>query len=101
MVSLSEPHSFCNDPEANYQQVHLFIFINFSQLQRLEQFHGKIVMLDPDHDHCPFPAPFLIQEMCTRGFHPWLTDRQIPYPSSSTYTFVDNDGDGGVAGFKA
>ncbi|KZP21304.1 hypothetical protein FIBSPDRAFT_825845 [Athelia psychrophila] len=76
-----------------------FVFINFSQNGSLEQFHGKTVALDPNHSHSPFTAPFLIQEMRTRGFHPWCTDRSIPCPLSPTYTDVDNGGGDGVAGF--
>ena len=60
------------------------MFINFSRYQYLEKFHGKPVNLDPDHEHCPFPALFLIQEMRTRGFFPQYTDRPISC-SSSTY----------------
>ena len=73
-----------------YQQVR--IFVNFSRNEDLEQFHGKS---DANH-HSPFPAPFLIQEMRTRGFHPWCTDRPIPHPRSTTYTLGNNPG-GGVA----
>jgi hypothetical protein len=58
-----------------YQQVHIFVFIKFSRNEDLEQFHGKLVVLDANHHHhSPFPALFLIQEMCTRGFHPWCPD---------------------------
>lgn len=64
------------------------MFINFSHEVYLEQYHGKTVALDPDHNHSPFPALFLIQEMRPRGFHPWHTDRPIPQPLSPTY--VDN-----------
>jgi hypothetical protein len=78
-----------------YQQAHIFIFINFSRDEDLEQFHGKSVVLDAAHQHSPFPAPFLIQEMRTRGFHPWYTDRPISYPRSTTYT-LDNNSGGGV-----
>ena len=78
----------------------MFVFVNFSQNPDLEQFHGKTVALDPNHDHSLFPAPFLIQEMRTRGFHPWCTNRPIPRPLSPTYTLVDNDGGGGLGGFK-
>jgi hypothetical protein len=82
-----------------YQQVRVFVFVNFSRNQCLEQFHGKTVALNPNHYHSPIPAPFLIQEMRTRGFHPWCTDRPIPRPLSPTYTLVDNGGGDGVAGF--
>jgi len=43
----------------------------------------KSVVLDANHHHSPFPAPFLIQEMRTRRFHPWCTDRPIPHPRST------------------
>jgi hypothetical protein len=79
-----------------YQQAHVFIFVHFSQIQELEQFHGKAVVIDADHSYSPFPAPFLIQEMCTRGFHPWHTDRPIPHPQSSTYTNDNNGGSGNI-----
>ena len=52
------------------QQVRIFVFVNFSRNEDLEQFHGKSVVLDANHQCSPFPAPFLIQEMHTRGFHP-------------------------------
>ena len=69
------------------------------QLEYLEHFHGKSVVLDADHHHSPFPAPFLIQEMRTRGFHPWCTDRPIPHPRSTTYTPDNNSEDvGGLGG---
>ena len=78
-----------------YQQVRIFVFVNFSRNEDLEQFHGKSVLLDPNDLHSPFPAPFLIQEMRTRGFHPWCADRP-PHPTSTTYTLGNNRG-GGVA----
>ena len=78
-----------------YQQVRVLVFVNFSRNQDLEEFHGKSVVLDANHSHSPFPAPFLIQEMRTRGFHPWCTDRPIPHPRSTTYTLDDSRG--GVA----
>ena len=49
----------------------------------------------------PFPAIFLIQEMRTRGFHPWRTDQPVPQPLSPTYDVNDNSGEvadfGGVS----
>jgi hypothetical protein len=83
-----------------YQQVRIFVFINFSQNEDLEQFHGKTVVLDAKHTHSPFPAPFLIQEMRTRGFYPWLTDRPFPHPRTTTYTFNDIRG-GGVTNLES
>jgi hypothetical protein len=91
-----------------YQQARIFVFINFSRNQYLERFHGKSVVLTSDHRYSPFPAPFLIQEMRTRGFHPWYTDRPTPRLLGTTYTvddlhnndedaLDDNDGGGGVA----
>jgi hypothetical protein len=79
-----------------FQQIRNFVFVNFSQIQDLEQFHGKAVILDSSHRHSPFPILFLIQEMRTRGFYPWCTDRPIDCPLSTTYT-VDDIGRGGVA----
>ena len=78
------------------QQVRIFVFVNFSRNEDLEQFHGKSVVLDADHHHSPFPASFLIQEMRTRGFYPWCTDRPIPHPRSTTYNLGNNHG-GAVA----
>jgi len=77
-----------------YQQVRIFVFVNFSRNEVLEQFHGKAVVLDANHHHSPFPAPFLIQEMRTRGFYPWCTDRPIPNSRSTTYTLGNNRGGG-------
>jgi hypothetical protein len=79
-----------------FRQVRIFVFINFSRNEDLEQFHGKSVVLDANHHRSPFPALFLIQEMRTRGFHPWCTDRPIRHPLSTTYT-LDNNRGGGVA----
>jgi hypothetical protein len=80
-----------------YQQVRLFVFINFTQLEDQNKFHGKPVALDPNHEHSPFRAPFLIHEMRTRGFYPWFTDQPIPCPSSPYSPLpVDNSGDGGA-----
>ena len=98
MGPLGEPR-FCNECRLSYdQQDRVFVFVNFSQNRFLEQFHGKTVALDPGHNHSPFPAPFLIQEMRTRGFHPWYTDRPIPRPLHPTHPFGDNGSDGGVVG---
>jgi hypothetical protein len=55
-------------------------------------------MLDPDHVRSPFPAPFLVHEMRTRGFHPWFIDLPIPRPLHPTYVLVDNGNTGGSAG---
>ena len=71
------------------QKIHRFMFINFPRNEYLEEFHGKPVNLDPDHEHSPFPALFLIQEMRTRRFFPQFADRPIPCPSS-TYTPVSH-----------
>ena len=79
-----------------FQQIRIFVYVNFSQIQDLEQFHGKAVKLDSGHRHSPLPILFLIQEMRTRGFYPWCTDRPIHRPLSTTYT-VDDIGRGGVA----
>ncbi|KIM42867.1 hypothetical protein M413DRAFT_124969 [Hebeloma cylindrosporum] len=76
-----------------------FVFVNFARKSYLDRFHGKKVVLDPDHRRCPFPAPFLIHEMRTRGFHPWCADRPIPHPQSATYARDDNDGVSGMADF--
>jgi len=56
-------------------------------------------VLDPSHTRSPFPAPLLIQEMRTRGFSPWHTDRPIPRPLPPTYNDVGGDVGGGVIGF--
>ena len=76
-----------------YQQVRVFVFVNFSRNEDLEQFHGKAVVLDANHHRSPFPAPFLIQEMRTRGFQPWCTDRPINL-RSTTYALDNNRGGG-------
>ncbi|KAM6497253.1 hypothetical protein JOM56_007726 [Amanita muscaria] len=55
----------------------VFVFVNISQNQYLEQFHGKTVALDPNHNHSPFPAPFLIQEMRTSFTLGALTDQSL------------------------
>jgi len=52
-----------------------------------------MVVLDPDHVHSPFPAPFLVHEMRTRGFHPWFIDLPIHRPLQPTY--IDNSNTGG------
>jgi hypothetical protein len=81
-----------------HQQDRVFVFVNFSQNEDLQGFHGKTVALDPDHSHSPFPAPFLIQEMRTRGFYPWCTDLPIPRPLSPTYRRGGTVGPGGSDG---
>jgi hypothetical protein len=37
-----------------------------------------------------------MQEMRTRGFHPWRTDRPILRPLHPTYTLVDKGGGSGI-----
>jgi hypothetical protein len=54
------------------------------------------VVLDANHHHSPFPAPFLIQEMRTREFHPWCTDRPIHYLPLT----LGNNLEGGVANLR-
>jgi hypothetical protein len=84
-----------------YQQDLVFVFVKISRDRYLEEFQGKTVPLDPNHIRSPFPAPFLIQEMRTRGFHRWHTDRLILLPLHPTYTLVDDDDGGRMAGFEA
>ena len=101
MGSLSEPQFWSDWQSSYYQQHRVFVFINFSQERSLEKYHGKTVALNPNHVLTPFPALFLIQEMRTRGFHPWRTDRPIPQPLAPTYDVDDNSGEmadfGGVS----
>ena len=52
----------------------------------------KKVVLDPNHQHSPFPAPFIIHEMRCRGFNPWCADRPIVHPQSATYDFGGSSG---------
>ena len=78
------------------QQVHIFVFVNFSRNEYLEQFYGKSIVIDANHHQSPFPAPFLIQEMHTKRFHPWCADRpDIPHPRFATYSLDNNGGLGG------
>jgi hypothetical protein len=56
-------------------------------------------VLDANHHYSPFHAPFLIQEMRTRGFHPWCDDRPIPHPRSTTY--INGSGATGGSGAAA
>ncbi|KAM6504521.1 hypothetical protein JOM56_001464 [Amanita muscaria] len=48
-----------------------FIFINYSNELRLQEFHGRAVALVNNHRYSPFPALFLVHEMRVRGFHPF------------------------------
>jgi len=48
-----------------------FVFINFSDREELQPYHGKAIALDIAHHYAPFPSIFLIHEMRVRGFHPF------------------------------
>ncbi|KAJ7081445.1 hypothetical protein C8R44DRAFT_67747 [Mycena epipterygia] len=57
--------------------VQKFVFVNQSQHPALEKFHGKTVDLDPSNSRVPFSGAFVVHEMRSRGFWPWLGDRPI------------------------
>ncbi|KAF8345072.1 hypothetical protein F5887DRAFT_1102802 [Amanita rubescens] len=57
---------FCPD-------IRKFVFINYSNDEDLQQFHGKAIALDIKDRYAPFPSLFLIHEMRVRGFHPFQT----------------------------
>jgi len=47
------------------------VFINFSNSEDLEQYHGKAVALDIRDVYAPFPSLFIIHEMRVRGANPF------------------------------
>ena len=49
----------------------MYIFVNYSGLSDLQEFHGRVIAIDSDDDHAPFPSLFMIHEMRVRGFHPF------------------------------
>jgi hypothetical protein len=49
----------------------MFVFVNYSDRQELQQFHGTVIGIDSDDLHAPFPSLFIIHEMRVRGFHPF------------------------------
>jgi hypothetical protein len=59
-------------------QFQRFVFINHSQTESLEKFHGLAVNLNPNDIRTPFHGAFLIHEMRVRGRWPLLRDRPIP-----------------------
>ncbi|KAF5325850.1 hypothetical protein D9611_001054 [Ephemerocybe angulata] len=52
-------------------EVQKYVFINFSNHEDYEEFHGKAVALDVGDRHAPPPALFIIHEMRVRGNHPF------------------------------
>lgn len=57
-----------------------FVFINYSNIQNdwLSPYHGRAIVLDPDHRHAPFPGLFLIHEQRVRGYWPFSPPPVIP-----------------------
>jgi len=49
----------------------MFVFVNYSDEQELQEFHGTVVGIDSDDRHAPFPSLLIIHEMRVRGFHPF------------------------------
>jgi len=47
----------------------MFVFVNYSDRQELQQFHSTVIGIDSDDLHAPFPSLFIIHEMRVRGFH--------------------------------
>jgi len=47
------------------------VFINFSNLEELQPYHGKAVALDIRDRCAAFPSLFIIHEMRVRGFNPF------------------------------
>lgn len=54
-----------------FPDIRKFVFINFSGVDVLQQFHGKAIALDVRDNHAPFPSTFIIHEMRVRGYHPF------------------------------
>lgn len=67
-----------------------FVFINQSQLEAWEDFHGQVVNLHPS-ERTPFHGSFLMHEMRVRGYWPFREDRPISFPTP--WTSNDDDGD--------
>jgi len=41
----------------------MFVFVNYSDEQELQEFHGTVFGIDIDDRHAPFPSLFIIHEM--------------------------------------
>ena len=49
----------------------MFVFVNYSGQEELQQYHGIVIGIDSDDNHAPFPSLFIIHEMRVRGFRPF------------------------------
>jgi len=55
-----------------FPDIQKFVFVNYYDISDFQKFHGKAVALDiKDHD-APFPSLFIIHEIRTRGFQPFI-----------------------------
>ncbi|KAF9225145.1 hypothetical protein BS17DRAFT_794813 [Gyrodon lividus] len=55
----------------SFSTIRKFVFVNYSGDPALQQFHGKVIALDIEDHHVPFPPLFILHEMRVRGFHPF------------------------------
>jgi hypothetical protein len=55
------------------EQIQKFVFINYSNNEYLQQFHGKAIALDIRDHHAPFPSLFIIHEMQVHAYYPFQT----------------------------
>ena len=64
--------SLCIESSIYKEQIQKFVFVNYYDISDFQKFHGKAVALDiKDHD-APFPSLFIIHEIRTRGFQPFI-----------------------------
>ena len=54
----------------NKKQIGKYVLIKHSDNPNLDQYHGKLIALDPHDHHAPFPSLFIIHEIRVRGFDP-------------------------------
>jgi hypothetical protein len=52
----------------NKKQTRKFMLVNYSNIESLQQFHGKAIALNISDHYVPFPALFIVHEMRVRGF---------------------------------
>ncbi|KAF8335494.1 uncharacterized protein EI90DRAFT_337948 [Cantharellus anzutake] len=71
-----------------------FVFINHSQSEELEVYHGRAINLPEYDDRLPFHGAFLFHEMRVRGHWPLYEDRAIPLPISWVH-WIDEGGNRG------
>ena len=65
------PILLCSELSAHQKQSQKFVFVNYSDNENLQPFHGRVVGLDISDGHAPFASIFIIHGMRVRGNHPF------------------------------